>query len=249
MTKRIHSCVVGLGEVGSGLKKALEEKYDVGGVDVQSPVPDGCEYLNICIPYGPNFLSDVNGYVEKLKPKLTINHSTVPVGTTKGIKGCAVHSPVRGKHPEIYSCLKEYIKFIGYNDDEGFELAVPYLSKVMEVAVWENSNTTEYMKLASLAKYLVYLATADEVYNLGKKLGVPYSAIKAWDESQNEVIDNFYENMRWPILKPPKGEVGGHCVMPVSKMFCEEAINAKVDAKTILSSFQKYENLALHEHI
>jgi len=213
-------------------------------VDIATEITfDECDYLNICIPYSDEFVDIVNNYVDKFKPELTVIHSTVPIGTTKKIKGLVVNSPVRGKHPQITECLKKYIKYVGYNDDQSYLLAKGYLEKAFTASFIKNSDTTEFMKLASLAFYLAYLGVADEVNDLAEKLDVPYSEIKGWIMTQNAEIDNYYDNMRWPILEPPKGKCGGHCVMPVSKMFLEVSKNVGVDTKIISEAYTRYQRI------
>jgi hypothetical protein len=249
-TMRVNSVVVGCkGEVGMALMELLQKHHDVYGADLNyQEVFDECEYLNVCIPYSADFVVIVNGYVEAYKPRLTIIHSTVPVGTTKQIKGCVVHSPVRGKHPEMLAGLQRYDKYIGYNDEESYALAIKYFGNIFQTQMIENSNSTELMKLASLAKYLVYLAVADEIKDVCNKIGVPYAHIKNWDATQNEMIDWFYPNMRWPLIDPPKGKIGGHCVMPVSEMFLGECDKHGIDTKVVAEAFTKFqgnEDLAL----
>ena len=241
---RVNSLVVGVGEVGSAVKEVLSEVYEVYGLDLNTSITfDECDYLNICIPYSDRFVDIVNEYVDRFKPKLTVIHSTIPIGTTKKIKGNVVHSPVRGRHPKIVEGLKRYIKYVGYNDFESNLLAGEYLDKVFSTRFVQDSNVTEFMKLSSLAFYLVYLAVADEINELSKKLGVSFGEVKNWITTQNDEIDNFYTDMRWPVLDPPEGKVGGHCCLPVSEMLLGEAQDAGVDTKVILQAFKKYQNL------
>jgi len=242
---RVNSCICGLGEVGSAVKEVLSEVgYEVFGLDLNTEITfDECEYLNICIPYSDSFVDIVNNYVDKFKPSLTIIHSTVPVKTTRKIKGLAVNSPVRGKHPFLADGLRKYIKYVGYNDEQSYLLAKGYLEKAFTCNFIKNSDVTEFMKLASLAFYLVYLAVADEVNELSKKLGIPFGEVKGWIMTQNAEIDKFYDNMRWPIISPPEGKPGGHCVMPVTKLFFGECLNAGISAKVIQEALARYSGI------
>lgn len=242
MSEKANSVVLGLGEVGGALFRILSNKYDTAGYDknLGGELPKSCKHLNICFPYFEGFVEEVNRYVALLSPELVIIHSTVPVGTTKKIKGLAVHSPVRGKHPQLFEGLKRYDKYVGYNDAEAYALAIDYLDPVFTLQMIQDSNATELMKIVSLAKYLVYLAVTEETNELCKALNVPYAHIKNWERTQNEVVNEFYADMKWPILTPPEGKVGGHCVMPVSTLFLKEAKNAQVNTTVVEEAFTKF---------
>lgn len=241
MGKEVHSIIVGMGEVGQALKNVLEDKYEVFGVDVNTKdLPESCKALNICIPYSKDFINIVNNYVDKFKPVLTVNHSSVPVGTTKLISGNVVHSPIRGKHPQLTRGIKKYVKYIGYNDQESNDYASNYFRPVFTYSLVPNSDTTEFMKLASLAFYGVMLGLTDELSNMAKKIDVDYGAFKDWILTQNSQVDNFYPCMQWPILNPPKGRIGGHCVMPINRMIINDK---RFSAPIILSFLSKYQDL------
>lgn len=220
--------VVGLGEVGKALHDILEferfGKDEVHGVDPAKGLDyeGNCDYLHICIPYSDKFVDIVNGYIRKYNPKLTINHSSVPIGTTEKLEGKRVHSPVRGKHPNIARCLKDYVKYIGADDIDSGIIATKHMSDVFRIHLVGGIKTTELMKIASLSKYLVYLAVADEINNACKVYGVDYKWVQHWEKTQNDEIDKSYSNMKWPVLSAPKGKIGGHCVLPVSKLLVED---------------------------
>jgi UDP-N-acetyl-D-mannosaminuronate dehydrogenase len=247
----VHSVVVGLGEVGGALYNILKDHYRVVGIDLDRGVghacaDDGtiyagqCEYLNICIPYSEKFVDVVNDYIKQFKPLLTINHSSVPVGTTKKLIGTVVHSPVRGRHPKIDEGLKLYKKFVGYNDATGYVEGIRYFDGVFDTEFVANSDTTEFLKIISLAKYLVYLAMADEVNECCKAFGVDYELVKKWDRSQNEFINKFYPDLKLPILDPPGGVCGGHCVMPVTEMMIDDK---RFSAPLVVEARSRYKSL------
>jgi len=238
--KKVNSIVIGLGEVGSSLKAVISEHYETAGVDFNSAHPGSCEYLNICIPYDNDFVNTVNAYVEEFKPALTIVHSTVPVGTTKKIKGQAVHSPVRGKHPNIQDGLRCYVKFIGYNTQDAKILAENYAGKVFDCCYIENTDFTEFMKIQSLAKYCAYLGIADEIAGLCNAIGMDYDLTKLWDKTQNEQVHKFYQDMELPLLDPPNNKIGGHCVLPVTKILVEDD---RFNTEIISKIYKKYADL------
>lgn len=243
--KEINSIVVGLGEVGGALIEVLSEKYHCFGIDENTAVeeyPKDCKILNICIPWGNHFVEIVNEYIERLRPDLTINHSSVPIGTTKKLNGNVIHSPVRGKHPNIKDGLKKYVKFVGYNNDDGLVMGSAYLDKVFKTDFVYNTDCTEFLKIQSLAKYLVYLGLADEINEMAETVGCKFSHVQEWDRTQNKAINDFYDDMKWPVLSAPKGKIGGHCVMQVTKLgVIDEGLNAPIISKV----YKKYQNLPL----
>jgi UDP-N-acetyl-D-mannosaminuronate dehydrogenase len=243
MAKEINSVVVGMGEVGSALFEYILRFFDAFPIDIKTPIeiyPDKCRYLNICIPFSDRFVEDVNEYIERLQPELTINHSSVPVGTTKKLNGLVVHSPIRGKHPNMIGGIEHYIKFIGYNNESGKKMSEEYLGKIFNTFFVENTDHTEFLKIISLSKYLAYLAVADEINEICKSFGVDYKLVKEWDYTQNIEIQRFYHEMKIPVLNPPEGKIGGHCVMPITEMLVNDP---RFSSKIISQIYSQYKNL------
>jgi len=213
-----------MGEIGQGLKKVLLPQFECVGVDKDSDIKGlGCEFLNICIPYSDKFVEIVNDYIKKFKPDLTIVHSTVAVGTTKKLNGNVVHSPVMAKHPNIELGLRNYKKFIGYNNKEDQRLVMNYLGACFRICLVEDSNATELMKILSLTRYGIYLYVADIMNKACEKYEVDYDdVVKLWEEEYNAGLKKLEPNHLRPIYNPPNGKIGGHCVLPVMKMFNEQ---------------------------
>jgi UDP-N-acetyl-D-mannosaminuronate dehydrogenase len=230
-----------MGEVGKGLQKVLQDKYEVIGFDV-GPQPN-CSfiYLNICIPYSESFIDIVNDYIKAYTPMLTIVHSTVPVGTTKKLMGLAVHSPIQGKHPNLEHGIRTYKKFIGWDNEEARALAVGYLKSVgLNICTIEGSDTTELMKILSLVRYGAYLHVADEMKYICDKFHKDYdNVVKLWEYAYNDGMAKSGEpDRRMPIYDPPGNKIGGHCVVPVAEMFAKQAFGS-----IILDNFvKKYGN-------
>src|SRR5690348_8438572 len=102
--------VIGNGEVGSALREILAA--DIMDLNFQQLSSDRYEFLHICFPYkDSSFLSAVKTYQDRFGPRLTIIHSTVPVGTTSRLD--AVHSPIRGVHPFMTQGIRTFVKYFG----------------------------------------------------------------------------------------------------------------------------------------
>jgi hypothetical protein len=111
-----------MGQIGTALFKVLKERYTVYGYDKkdqQDPMSSlaegvGFDVLHVAFPYSRDFVNDVKIYKKIFghAHTITIIHSTVPVGTTDQIDN-AVHSPVRGIHPDLVGGIKTFVKFFG----------------------------------------------------------------------------------------------------------------------------------------
>jgi len=220
----MRSIIIGMGEVGRGLFEVLKEYHEVFAKDMDPLEVDGIEVLNICIPYGDRFIEIVDQYVDKYRPKLTINHSTVPIGTTRKIKGKAVHSPIRGKHPGMAEGIRAYQKYIGFNDKSSRDLAEEYLGAAVPVRSVEKTETSELAKLLSLARYGVNLAFAQEQKAMCDKWGLNYDdVVLEYEKSYNNGLEKVgAPHLKRPLLIPPNGRIGGHCVRENSIVLNEQ---------------------------
>ena len=99
----MKSLIIGAGEVGKGLHKVIG-----GKIMDKEPVKGEFDIIHICFPYSKNFSLEVTKYQLMFKPKFTVIHSTVPIGTSKKLK--AIHSPIRGVHPYLAKGIKTFVR-------------------------------------------------------------------------------------------------------------------------------------------
>ena len=208
--------ILGYGEVGQAIAKFydnprikdLKRKDDLTGVEI----------LNICIPWSDNFVKIVKEEIKRIKPKLTIIHSTVPPGTTKKIGGMVAHSPIRGVHPNLYKGIKTFIKYIGADNKRAGETAKKHLSRLgIKVKLFYPSVATELGKILDTTYYGLCIAWHGEMKKICDKFGVNFNeAVTDFNESYNEGYKKLGKiNVVRPVLYPPKGNIiGGHCVIP-----------------------------------
>ena len=100
-------------------------------------------------------------------------------GTTKVISKIIdlpiVHSPIRGKHPNLHPDIIKFVKYIGSDDDKSSELAKNHLESLgISVKVLSNSKTTELGKLLSTTYYGIVIAWHGEMKKLCDKLGIDF---------------------------------------------------------------------------
>lgn len=208
--------VIGLGEVG----QAVQKVFNADGFDhntIGSHVSlTSYDYLHICIPYSTDFEMNVANYQVALSPQFTIIHSTVPVGTSRKLN--AIHSPVRGIHPNLYEGLLTFTKFIG-----GYQasfVADEFRKAGLKVILCDKQEETEAMKLFDTEYYKVCIEFAKRVKIYCDKHNLSFSDVyRLANISYNEGYAklNHAEYMR-PVLEPIMTDIKGHCVLPNSEL-------------------------------
>jgi UDP-N-acetyl-D-mannosaminuronate dehydrogenase len=224
--------IIGYGEIGSSLEKVyLGKEFDIRIRDLNRD--DGLkkvDVLNICIPYNNEFINNVTNYIKELDPKLTIIHSTVIPGTTEQISlfsdyGYVVHSPVRGVHPKLYEGLKTFVKYVGADNTASRDLICDHYDKIsIKYEVFKNSKSTELAKILCTTYYGLCIAWHDDVNMLCQKYDVPFEEVMSkWNATYNEGYEKLgMKNVTRPVLYPPSGRtIGGHCVIPNTKLCME----------------------------
>ncbi len=213
--KKIEVGILGYGEVGQAIAKFYKNpkikdlKRDDG--------LEKAEILHVCIPWGDNFIAIVKKEIKKIKPRLVIIHSTVAPGTTKKIGGMIVHSPVRGIHPHIHQGIKTFIKYIGADNKKAGELAKKYLENLgLKVKIFYPSATTEIGKILDTTYYGLCIAWHGEMEEICKKWKINFDeAVVDFNKTYNEGYEKLgKKNVVRPVLYPPKGGIGGHCIIP-----------------------------------
>jgi len=211
--------ILGYGEVGQAIAKFYTNSKikDLNRDDGLK----GVEILHICIPWSNNFIKIAKKEIKKIKPKLTIIHSTVAPGTTKKIGGMIVHSPVRGVHPHLYEGIKTFVKYIGADNKRAGELARKHLEGLgIKTKVFYPSVTTEVGKLLDTTYYGLCIAWHGEMKKICDKFGINFEeAVTDFNKTYNEGYKKLGKpNVIRPVLYPPKGDIGGYCVVPNAKI-------------------------------
>lgn len=234
------SCIgiLGYGQVGQALETIYRESRYYDDIRIKDINSDsglyGSDVLDICIPYTDSFNDTVCEVIKEYGPLLTIINSSVPPGTTKAIQdrssgSYVVHSPVRGVHPVLADSLRTFIKYIGSDTDIGHELAEKhYNANNIRSERLSSSRATELAKLLCTTYYGMCIAWHEEMNKLCLEHGVEFDAISHWNSTYNDGYTkmDMYNVVR-PILYPPKGKIGGHCVIPNAELL-SEFTNSKV---------------------
>jgi len=209
--------ILGYGEVGQAIAKFypksklrikdLKRKEDLKGVEV----------LHICLPWSKDFIKISKRVISEIKPKLTIIHSTIAVGTTKKIGRMVVHSPIRGIHPHLYRGIKTFVKYIGADNRKAGEIAKKHLESLgIKTELFMPSTTTEALKLWDTAQYALMILLNKEIKKWCDKEGLDFKAIYT---EANKTYNEGYQKLGKPevvrpYLKYMPGKIGGHCIIP-----------------------------------
>ena len=221
--------IIGHGEIGKSLEAVYHSKVIVPFIRdlVRDDGISDCDYLHVCIPYSTEFISIVSAYMQKNTPKVTIIHSTVPVGTTTDLirknPGFSVcHSPIRGLHPNLQEGIITFMIYVGTSDSCLFE-KVKKLYDVLGIPKTVNckkTETTELAKLLDTTYYGICIAYHKEVKSLCDSLEVPFDEVMTeYNRTYNEGYSKLGKsNVVRPVLKDMPGPIGGHCVVPNAEL-------------------------------
>jgi hypothetical protein len=202
--------VVGGGEVGKAIADVLDcDIIDIDPARSRGELGEGYEFLHICVPYSENFENIVVVYKAKINPRYIIIHSTVPVGLSRKLG--AIHSPVRGKHPNLTESVKTFTKYFGGRGAP--EVAKEF--KGLITVCYEKPETTEALKLCDLLQYAASIIVAKEIAAFCDKMDLDYEQVYTF---ANHTYNQGYEQMGLsqfirPVLENMPGKIGGHCVI------------------------------------
>jgi len=223
--------VLGYGAVGKALCSLYEESCfghpvtkDLGHNEFD--YSKEMDVLNVCISYNDDFIDTVSDEIKKTNAKLVIIYSSVPPFTTKDIRNKVdrpvVHSPVRGPHTKLAESLKIFTKYIGAENLVDVKLTkehfrfLPYKRRPIH---FTPSVITELNKLISTTYFGVCISFTDYVYKLCEIYNIPYRAFEEFNESYNRGYRRLkMRKVNRPTLFPPKGKIGGNCVIPNAKL-------------------------------
>lgn len=208
--------LVGHGEVGQAIQHFFPE---AGVIDLlrASPIEGPIDIMHVCIPCKDqaSFVKTVKEYQSRFKPKYTVVHSSVPVGTCRQLN--AISSPVLGVHPNLVGGIETFTKFLG--GEQASEVADDFRRAGMKVYLFDKPETSELMKILDTTFYGVCLEYTKDVKRQTEKYGVPFEAWTIWTENYNRGYTalGLTEFLR-PNLTPIMKKIGGHCVLPNAEL-------------------------------
>jgi len=213
--------VLGLGEVGRPLYEIIRSSglYRVCGYDIRKDVspcefkdlPDDPDYIHVTYPYSKDFVDNTLSYINMLRPKKIIIHSTVAPGTTRAIYEKTgvptAYSPVRGKHPNLKRHMMFWPKWVSAYPSEKISLFADHLSKIgFVVKIAKNPETLELAKLFETAYRALMIAAWQEIHRLSRRYKADLTDIAEFIAEVHEVLKDR------PVFYPDY--IGGHCLIP-----------------------------------
>lgn len=200
--------VIGLGEVGKAIKEILE----CDGIDYGDKIDQTFDFIHICFPYSSEFINNVINYQDIYKPKYTVVHSSVPVGTCRKIPR-TVHSPIRGVHPNLVNGICTFEKYFG--GELSFPASKPFSDIGIKTVVVNNSDDTEALKLWDTTQYGISIMIQKDIKKFCDDYGLDFNLV--YTHANNSYNDGYSQlgmsNVIRPVLKNMEGPIGGHCVI------------------------------------
>lgn len=208
--------VIGSGEVGTAIYAVLRDAGAQVHLRDTEPLNLSAGVLHICYPWSPTFTEDTLEYARHHLASLVIVHSTVPPGTCDPYNW--VHSPVRGRHPELEDGIRAFTKHVG-----GYyaEHAAKLLSDVgLRVQVHEHAAETEAGKVWELIQFGLQVMIEQQVHDWCDRYGL--NATEVYSDFARTYNDGYatlgeHQFIR-PILDHVPGPIGGHCVIQNATM-------------------------------
>ena len=189
------------------------------------------DIMHICIPVPSKskFLEIALSLIKKYKPKLTIINSTVPIGTTIELYrqcGCLIaHSPCRGVHKNkeyMKQEFKRWTKYVGGATPEaGSEAQKHFKLAGLKTKMLPNCTDTEFAKLFETTYRTWMIVFFQKMDRLARKYSMRNPALKIdFNETVDFIEDTHNVRHDRPVMFPDV--IGGHCLLPNSKLLLEE---------------------------
>lgn len=231
----MYVLVVGHGEVGKSMEQVIKKKrpdWAVGWIDKDKrnlPQRSEPRVMHVCFRYANgDFVETVIKYIREFNPKLTIINSTVAVGTCEKIRkrqgNMVVHVPVIGVHPYLAESIMKFKIMIGDSGGLSGEEAKEYYSWLgLRAEIFGRARDTELSKLLSTTTYGVYIEWARQMEEICDTYGVSFEKIMDFTKQYNLGYQLLgMGKFTRPLIVPPVGKVGGHCVLPNADILYED---------------------------
>lgn len=218
----MNQLVIGAGEVGQALGEVLEVPVLDVHYDEGDELPKA-DLLHIAFPWSNSFREEVDRYDDMYMPEIIVVHSTVPIGTCDASGW--LHSPVRGRHPDLAEGIRTFTKHVGGGTAEQYQLVQGVFMEAYIPNRWhERAATTEAGKLFELARLGVEVRVQKEIQAYCEQYGLPFSEVYGeFTETYNLGFEILGERQFMkPDLKPVPGPLGGHCVAQNTPMLGSE---------------------------
>lgn len=225
----MNVAILGLGEVGAAIKQLTEKQHSVFIKELEYDQTKGkkIDVLHVCIPFTQKFETIVVDLIGQLKPQLSIINSTVKPGTTTAIhaqtQANLVHAPIDGVHPHLYEYLFKFTKPLGAVNQTSYQLAKTHFEELgVKTARFNSPFETELAKILSTTYYGWNILFEKWVHQLCQDNAAEFEDVYTrYNQIYNQGYRQELPHVIRPILKHFSGEIGGHCVIPNTKILAE----------------------------
>ncbi len=205
----MKTLIIGRGEVGRALDVVLAQ-YCPDMIDAGEKCHGTFDILHVCFPFSDEFVAAVESYRRLYQPKWVVIHSTVPVGTSR--KCDAIHSPIRGVHPNLVEGIRTFQKFMGGPDAS--KVSDYFRRAGLRVMLFDKSETTEASKLFETEHYRSCIEFVKRCKSYCDEHGLSFHEVytlQAITYNEGYAALGYPEYVR-PVLQAIGGPIGGHCV-------------------------------------
>lgn len=210
--------VIGAGEVGAALADVLHPHHRTHIRDIadNDGGPIRADTLHICYPWSETFTADTLRYQAQYNPSLVIVHSTVPVGTCDPHHW--VHSPIRGKHPDLTTGIATFAKHLGGH--LASQAAEAFTQCGITPVIHPRARDTEAGKLWELTQYGLQIAICKQIHDWCQVNDIDFHTVyTAFAITYNHGWARLGQpQYTRPLLVPTPGTIGGHCVVQGSTL-------------------------------
>ena len=216
--------LIGYGQIGKAVYGVFSKYHNIlihdPFISKKYVVKKGikADILLVTIPYTDNFITQIKKYQKQFRNiKSTIIFATVAIGTCKKLN--ATHSPIEGKHPNLIKSLRIGKRWIGGATEKTLKFFIDAKYKRKDISLFPEASWTEFLKLRSTSLYGLNIEFARYSKIVADKLKISFNAIQEFDKDYN----TLYKKLKMPqfsryILTSPKGNTGGHCIVPNAKI-------------------------------
>lgn len=254
-----RTILIGFGEVGQAHFKNLARVYpgkifykDKGEQIFDSNGKEwaydgmGFDLMLIATQCDPNnmepFYKMVGEYDAKFNPMYVDILTTTPCGACEELEeychAIITKSTIRGMHPYLDKFLRDIPKHIG---GPSADVMKGYYDRAgIDCVTHAKARATELFHVLNNSDYGVAIMKAKENYDLCRAYGISYMEWLKYKQTNNDgFIKAGYPDKVSPILTPPDGRIGGHCV-------CYSATTIPTDKRgplmDMLSSYNERHN-------
>ncbi|RLF46359.1 MAG: hypothetical protein DRN29_05210 [Thermoplasmata archaeon] len=181
--------------------------------------------VHICIPFMKNYVGIVVDYMKKIKPVLTLIHTTCKVGTTRKIYEATdmpvVHCPINGRHPNMVKDIMTYKMFVGAIIEEHGQRACEYIEwHGLNTYLCETPEITELSKIASTELIRVNIEFYQKMKRKIRRLGLNWAEYIAF---MQEIVEKgkTYNRVYQRAGKIDTKFSGKHCISKNKKLLEE----------------------------